>query len=133
MEKIEPGILREHAQAAAKKSSAPYSNYKVGAAVLCGNGKIFKGCNVESSSYGLSVCAERNALAAAIVNGCSEIKALAIFSRNGAKPCGACRQIIWDICGNIPIYIFDEAGGEELYYLSNLLPEPFDKDILKGE
>ncbi len=126
MEETKQGILKEHAIEASKFSRSPYSKYPVGAALETEDGEIFVGCNVESSSYGLSVCAERNAIASAIVNGYERFRAMAVYSRNGATPCGACRQVIWDICGDIPIYVFDDAGNEKMYHASELLPNPFD-------
>lgn len=125
--------LRENAAQSSKHSHSPYSNYPVGAAVMCEDGRIFTGCNVESSSYGLSVCAERNAIAAAVANGCKKFHALGIYSKNGAAPCGACRQVIWDICGNIVIYIFDESGNTVVYQMSELFPQPFDANSLITE
>jgi len=126
VEKTKQRILKERAIEASKFSHSPYSKYSVGAAVETEDGEIFVGCNVESSSYGLSVCAERNAIAAAIVNGHKQFRAMAVYSRNGATPCGACRQVIWDICGDIPVYVYDEAGKEKTYRTSELLPNPFD-------
>ena len=123
--------LSKAAQSAAKNSHSPFSNYPVGAAVASESGKIYKGCNVESSSYGLSVCAERNALAAAIVDGARDFKALAIYSKNGATPCGACRQVIWDICGPIPVYSIDKDDNVTKYNSQKLLPEPFGANKLE--
>lgn len=132
MEEVESGVLKQSAKSAAKNSHSPYSHYPVGAAVLTEDGKIFSACNLESSSYGLSVCAERNAIAVAIAAGVKRITAMAIWSKNGATPCGACRQVIWDICGEIPIYIIDVDGNEKCYFSSDLLPIPFgDKKLLK--
>ncbi|MCD6204273.1 MAG: cytidine deaminase [Candidatus Marinimicrobia bacterium] len=133
METIKPEILKEHARKASTFSHSPFSNYPVGAALLTEDGSIFRGCNIESSSYGLSVCAERNAIAAAVVNGHKKFKALAIYSNNGATPCGACRQVIWDICGDIPIYIFTKDGEFEQYRSKDLLPFPFDDSKLIKE
>ncbi len=131
MEKIKPELLKEHAQRAATFSHSPFSKYPVGAALQTEDGKIFHGCNIESSSYGLTVCAERNAIAAAVVNGQKKFKALAVYSINGATPCGACRQVIWDICGDIPIYIFSNDGKEEIFQSKELLPSPFDDTKLE--
>jgi cytidine deaminase len=121
----------EHARRAATFAHSPFSNYPVGAAVLTADDQVFIGCNIESSSLGLTVCAERNALAAAIVNGYKHFKALAVYSHNGAMPCGACRQVIWDLCGNIPIYISAEDGHLETHMAIDLLPLPFDDSKLK--
>ena len=90
------------------KALAPYSNYKVGAAVLTESGKIFGGCNIENSSYSLTICAERVALFKAVSEGETKFKALSVSTSNAGMPCGACRQVIWDICGNIPVLICDD-------------------------
>jgi len=123
--------LKQAAQKAAVQAHAPYSHYPVGAAILTGTGRIFSGCNVESSSYGLSVCAERHAIANAVVNGEHQFQGLAIYSQNGAMPCGACRQVIWDICGDIPILLFDRQGNLKKRRSSELLPDPFDNHNLE--
>jgi len=112
------------------KAMAPYSNYKVGSAVLTESGKIFGGCNVESSSYGLTCCAERIALYNAISNGYTKFTALAVATKNGGNPCGACRQVIWDLCGEILIYITDISGNIKNRTSSELLPNAFDKSSL---
>ena len=112
------------------KAMAPYSNYKVGSAVLTESGKIFGGCNVESSSYGLTCCAERIALYNAISNGYIKFTALAVATKNGGSPCGACRQLIWDLCGEISIYITDISGNIKNRTSSELLPNAFDKSSL---
>ena len=105
---------------------APYSNYKVGAAVLTNSGKIFGGCNIENSSYSLTICAERVALFKAVSEGEKKIKALSVSTKNAGMPCGACRQVIWDICGNIPILICDDNGLASKSKSIKLLPIPFD-------
>ena len=114
-----------------KKSHSPYSNYRVGAAVETESGKIIGGCNVESSSYGLTCCAERVALYSAISEGHDNFKSMAISTENGGMPCGACRQVIWDLCNAIKIYI---SNGKELLRTinsSDLLPDAFDESFLK--
>lgn len=111
-----------------KNSYAPYSKYKVGAAILTEDDTIISGCNVESSSYGLTCCAERVAIYSAITKGHNKFKALAIFTENGGTPCGACRQVIWDLCGDIPIYIADENGKVEETSSKALLPKAFELD-----
>jgi len=131
METAKPEVLKQHAKKAATFSHSPFSHYPVGAALLAEDGTIFHGCNIESSSYGLTVCAERNAIAAAVVNGHKKFTALAVYSNNGSTPCGACRQVIWDICGDIPIYIFSKDDRYELYRSKDLLPAPFDDTRLK--
>ena len=122
--------LIEQAIQMRSKAIAPYSKYKVGSAILTVSGKIFGGCNVESSSYGLTCCAERIAIYNAVSNGHTKLSALAIATNNGGKPCGACRQVIWDICGEISIYITDVSGNINNTTSSELLPNAFDKSSL---
>ena len=112
------------------KAFAPYSKYKVGAAVLTDSGEIFGGCNIENSSYSLTCCAERVALFKSYSEGYRTIKALSVSTENAGMPCGACRQVIWDLCGDIPIYICD---GKKFISKSSsraLLPLPFDNTKL---
>ena len=109
---------------------APFSNYKVGAAVETENGEIIGGCNVENSSYGLTCCAERVALFRALAEGYTKFKALSVSTKNAGMPCGACRQVIWDLCGDIPIYICDTKNIIHTKYISELIPQPFDKKHL---
>ena len=112
------------------RAIAPYSDYKVGSAVLTKSDKIFGGCNIESSSYGLTCCAERIALYNAISNGYTKFTALAVAKKNGGYPCGACLQVIWDLCGEISIYISDISGNIKNKTSSELLPNAFDKSSL---
>ena len=123
-------LLIQAARAARKHAYAPYSNFKVGAAVETKSGEIFSGCNMENASFGLTVCAERNALGAMIVTGNKSVKSIAIASENGVPPCGACRQVIWEICGEIPVYLIDEAGNTTATTSTELLPGAFNKDML---
>lgn len=113
------------ARLAQKNSYSPYSKYEVGAAILTEDDVIISGCNVESSSYGLTCCAERVAIYSAVAQGHNKFKALAVFTENGGTPCGACRQVIWDICGDIPIYIAGKNGGIEETTSKALLPKAF--------
>ena len=110
---------------------APYSKYKVGAAVLTDSGDIISGCNIENSSYSLTCCAERVAIFKAISEGYKKFKALSVSTNNGGMPCGACRQVIWDLCGNIPIYICDNKNLIKTLKTIELIPHPFDKNKLK--
>lgn len=112
------------------KSRAPYSNYQVGAAVETTDGKIIGGCNVENASYPLSNCAERTALFTAVSEGYSSFKSLAVATENGGSPCGACRQVIWELCGEIPVYICDANGLVFETTSKALLPNPFDETKL---
>lgn len=112
---------------ARKHAYAPYSKLKVGAAVLTKKGNIYKGCNVESSSYGLTVCAERNALANALVNGEHEFVALAIAVADRLRtPCGACRQVINELGKNIQIVMCNLKGEKKVRNIKELLPEAFE-------
>ena len=119
------------ARLAKKNSFSPYSKYRVGAAVLTDDDTIISGCNVESSSYSLTCCAERTALFSAISSGHNKFKALAVITKDGGTPCGACRQVIWDLCGDIPIYIADENGNVDETTSKALLPKAFDGNSLK--
>ena len=111
---------------------APYSQFRVAAALLCSDGEIITGVNMESSSYGLSVCAERNTLAAAIAQGKREFKAMAVVSNHGVTPCGACRQVIYDICGDIDIILADATGTiNSTTTTRTLLPSAFGEKDLK--
>ncbi len=126
---MKDSVIKE-AIAMRMRAVAPYSNYTVGAAVLTESGEIIGGCNVESSSYGLTCCAERIAIYNAISAGHIKFNALAIATYNGGKPCGACRQVIWDICGNIKIHIVDENGILVETTSLDLLPDAFGEDML---
>ncbi len=124
--------LIELAKTASQKAYAPYSNFLVGAAVLFKNGEIITGCNVENASYGLSLCAERNALSSAIAKGIdSDISKIAIYSPNANQcyPCGACRQWIKEFSKDAIIVVQDGENFKEIK-ISELLPYSFDKDIL---
>ena len=116
--------MRNHAH-------APYSNYRVGAAVETESGEIIGGCNVESSSYGLTCCAERVALFRALAEGHTSFNALAVATENGGSPCGACRQGIWDLCKEILVHICDKSGLLKTFSSSELLPDAFDDSHLK--
>ena len=114
-----------------KRAYAPYSNYRVGAAIETITGEIIGGCNVESSSYGLTCCAERVALFRAISEGYDKFKSLAVSTENGGMPCGACRQVIWDICKEIEIHICNNEERLKTINSSELLPDAFDENFLK--
>lgn len=125
------------AKDAMKKSYAPYSNYNVGAALLCKNEKIYKGCNIENASYSLTNCAERTALFSAIANGEKEFVAICIVGGiNGeindyAMPCGACRQALAEFCNeDFKVYIGIDEDNIKEYTLNELLPYSFNKSKL---
>lgn len=118
---------------ARKQAAAPYSNYPVGAALLAVSGKAFGGCNVESSSYGLSICAERVALFKAISEGEREFTKIAVVvdAPVTATPCGACRQLLSDYCGDIEILLSSKPGTFEKLKLSDIFARPFTPNMLK--
>lgn len=121
--------LLELAGEAAKNAYTPYSKFNVGASVLYENGKIYKGCNVENASYGLSLCAERNALSSAISDGQKgKILAIAIVSPNTklCYPCGACRQWIAEFSKDAVIILENSDGEPITYTISELLPKSFE-------
>jgi cytidine deaminase len=113
-----------------KMSRASYSSYSVGAAIKIDEDIIVGGFNIENASYPLSICAERTALFSAIAQGYNQFKAMAVATKNGGTPCGACRQVIWELCGNIPIYICDSDGIINETTSRALLPSPFEKNHL---
>ena len=113
-----------------EKSYAPFSKYTVGASVETEDGTIIGGCNVESASYGLTCCAERIALYNTVSQGFSKFKAIAVASENGGSPCGACRQVIWELCGDITILIINNENKIKETSSRTLLPDAFDKDKL---
>lgn len=123
--------LIAHAKEMRIHSHSPYSNYAVGAAVLSEDNSIIGGCNVESSSYGLTCCAERVAIFRSIAEGHTSFKALAVATDNGGSLCGACRQVVWDICGDIPVFITDRNNNVEETTTAALLPGAFDDSLLK--
>ncbi len=123
-------ILIEKAQQARKRAYAKYSNFQVGAALETDGGKIYQGCNIENASYSLTICAERTALFTAIAAGERHFKHLVVATENGVSPCGACRQVIWELCGDIPITIVDKEGNTIETSSSELLPKAFGKQDL---
>lgn len=124
-------VDRESLIAAAKEASqsayAPYSRYKVGAAVLTGDGRIFAGCNVENASYGLTMCAERTAIFHARVHGAESIVAVAIYAPQmpAPTPCGACRQVISEHGASAEIVIVDAENSIQEFSIDELLPHSF--------
>lgn len=125
--------LVESAKNAREKAYAPFSKFKVGAAVETGEGKIFTGCNIESASYGLTVCAERIAIWKAVSEGETDFTNLAVVADTAdlTPPCGACRQIIWEFCGDVPVTFSNLDGKAETVQLTELLPRAFDTKFLK--
>jgi cytidine deaminase len=118
--------------AAAKNSRmnahAPHSNFRVGAALRAASGRIFGGCNVENATYGLTVCAERVAIFKAISEGERGFDAIAVVTDTESltPPCGACRQLIWEFCGDVPVVLSNLKGKTETIRMRELFPKPFD-------
>ena len=114
---------------------ALYSNFKVGAALVSSDGRIFTGCNVENSTYGLSMCAERVAIFKAVSEGAREITRVAVVTDHEhiAPPCGCCRQMIWEFASDETEVILANLGGDVRHYkIRDLLPEAFDARYLEG-
>ena len=123
---IDPKTLIKESLKAQKLAKAKYSKFYVGAALLDKENQVIYGCNIESAVYPSTLCAERVGIYSALSQGLTKFKAIAIVSNNSAKPCGSCRQIIYEYLGNIPIYISDNLNGEiETYKIEELLPYPF--------
>ncbi len=119
--------LVEAAVKASKMAHCPHSKYAVGAAIEGHDGSIFTGCNVESDSYPLTVCAERNAVASAVVSGESQIKRIAVVSPSGGAPCGGCRQVLFEHGGNdLEVICADSEGNVQMVTtMAELLPYGF--------
>ena len=120
------------ALAARENAFAPYSKFRVGAAIEDADGRIHTGCNVENSTYGLTICAERVAVFKAISEGVSKFRRLAVAADTDrlTPPCGACRQILWEFCGDIEIVLVNPRGKTEIHRLKDLFPKPFDVSYL---
>ena len=135
----EGGDIAAAVLAARLRAYAPHSNFLVGAAIEALDGRVFTGCNVENSSYGLTVCAERVAVFTAIAAGvparafkqiivCGAPRGASGGATGAAltPPCGACRQVLWDLCGDIPVTLLGLDGATETIQLTDLLPRAFD-------
>ena len=127
-----PEALMELAKEAMTHSYCPYSGYKVGAALLCADGRVYQGCNIENSAYGPTICAERTAIFKAVYDGCRDFAAIAICGgKDGVisgrfPPCGVCRQVMAEFCEeDFQIYLTDDRGGIEIHRLGELLPLSF--------
>ena len=125
--------LIEAARNAREQSVAPFSNFLVGAAVRTASGKVYTGCNIESASYGLTVCAERVAIWKALSEGERNFTQLAVVADTDTltPPCGTCRQIIWEFARNADIVFANLKGVSEVFHIADLLPRAFDARFLK--
>ena len=118
------------ATASRERAYAPYSNFKVGAALLGKSGRVYTGCNVENAAYGPSMCAERAAVIKAVSEGEREFEAIAIASENGVSPCGTCRQVMMEFAPDMTVIIADTEGNTRLTTVRALLPDGFTPDQL---
>ncbi len=124
--------LTEAALKARENAHAPFSKFLVGAAIEDSAGRIHTGCNVENATYGLTICAERVAVFKAISEGARKFLRVAVAADTDSltPPCGACRQILWEFCGDIEIVLVNPRGKTETYRLKELFPKPFDVSYL---
>lgn len=115
-----------------RRAVAPYSGFKVGAALSTKDGRIHTGCNVENATLGLTVCAERVALFKALSEGARKFDAVVVVTaaERPTPPCGACRQLLWEYCGDVPVVLVNSRGRRKDFRLSELLPYAFDKNDL---
>ena len=129
---MNPEELIARAVEVRENACAGYSQYKVGAALLASSGKVYTGCNVENSTYGLTVCAERVALWKALSEGERTFTKIAVVtsSEPPASPCGACRQILWEFCGDIEVILANFKGFRHTLRLAEIFPRPFDQHFL---
>ena len=111
---------------------APFSKFQVGAALETGDGSIYTGCNIENATYGLTVCAERVALFKALSEGHRTFTRVAVAADTDVltPPCGACRQLLWEFCGDVEVVLVNLAGNTQTFRMSELLPRPFDVSFL---
>lgn len=121
------------AREARERAVAPFSGFKVGAALLASGGRVYGGCNVENASYGLTVCAERVALLKALSEGERSFEMIAVVADTAdpTPPCGPCRQLLWEYCGDIPVVLANLQAITGEHQLRDLLPFPFDARLLK--
>lgn len=124
--------LLESAKAARERAHAPYSHFKVGAAIQDEAGTVYTGCNIENATYGLTLCAERVAVFKAISEGAAPIVRVAVVTDTVAltPPCGACRQILWEFCPKAELILGNLAGASEAIMVRDIFPRPFDASFL---
>jgi cytidine deaminase len=123
-----PDPLVEAALRAREHAHAPYSGFRVGAAVEDEGGRIFTGCNVENATYGLTICAERVAVVKGVSEGVKRFRRVAVAADTDVltPPCGACRQILWEFCGDAEVILTNLQGHTETMHMNDLLPRAFD-------
>jgi cytidine deaminase len=126
------GALIAAARQSRENAHAAFSKFRVGAALRATSGRIFGGCNVENATYGLTICAERVAIFKAISEGERGFDAIAVVTDTDSltPPCGACRQLIWEFCGDVPVILSNLKGKTEVIQMKALFPKPFDASSL---
>ena len=122
--------LIAQATAARQRAYAPYSRFRVGAALVGKSGRVYTGCNVENVAYGPSMCAERTAIFKAVSEGEQEFEAIAIVTENGVSPCGSCRQVMMEFAPDMTVIIADIQGHTRVTTVRDLLPDGFTPDQL---
>jgi cytidine deaminase len=124
--------LLDAALAAREHAHAPFSGFRVGAALEDASGRIHTGCNIENATYGLTLCAERVAVFKAVSEGVRKFRRIAVAADTDSltPPCGACRQILWEFCGDIEVILTNLRGASESLRLAELFPRPFDASFL---
>ncbi len=133
--KVSDDELVERAKEARSMAHAPYSNFEVGAALLAADGRVFTGCNIENSTYGLTMCAERVAIFKAVSEGAQEISKIAVVADfdNPTPPCGCCRQMIWEFSSDdTEVILANLSGDVQKFAIKELFPEAFDARFLEG-
>jgi cytidine deaminase len=117
---------------ARENAHAPYSKFRVGAALEDSEGRIHTGCNVENATYGLTVCAERVAVLKAVSEGVRSFRRIVVAADTDplTPPCGACRQILWEFCGDIPVTLVNPQGGADTIQMRDLFPRAYDASFL---
>jgi len=127
-----PDELVAAALAARDHAHAPYSKFRVGAALEDASGRIYSGCNIENATFGLTLCAERVAVFKAVSEGARHFRRIAVAADTGnlTPPCGACRQILWEFCGDIEVLLANPRGKSESLRLKDLFPRPFDASFI---
>ena len=127
--------LIEAAIQARERAHAPFSKFKVGAALEDESGQVFTGCNIENATYGLTICAERVAVFKAISEGVTRFKRIAVVTDTDTltPPCGACRQILWEFCGDASLILANLAGQAQTISLKEIFPRPFDASFLSRD
>ncbi len=129
---IETDVLLQAAMDVRERARAQFSGFKVGAAIEDDTGRIYTGCNVENSTYGLTICAERVAVFKAVSEGAGRLTRVTVVTDTDrlTPPCGACRQILWEFCGDVEVRMANLTGRCETAMMRDLFPRPFDASYL---